>query len=169
MILWWMTAAALASTPVEDATPLPLYLDDAQVRLAVAARAEALSACTATVADGALPLSFAVAGDGAIVDLQVEAPGLDPTCVAAALAEHGLPDHHGAPVAVHATLHVREGAARIGPVVDVDERVARGLFLLVPPDLSPETRAELLDALGVAESGSAVRAGPGEVYTPAQP
>ncbi len=135
-----------------DAAPSGRYLDEPQVATALADRSALLASCGEGVEDGAGPLSLSVEGSGHVsVDTVPSIPGGEglAACLETALGRSPLPAHDEAPLAVSATLLVRQGRASLGPVVELHERVLPELFLFVPPGEPPALRAERWRILGL--------------------
>jgi hypothetical protein len=129
----------LGAAPLDPiGAPLPLYLEEADVALALSELEPALQACGAQ-GERTESVQFSISAEGVVTGLKWEAPdGTDIACWSTAIGAHRFPEHSDEPVDVKTIIYVREGRTFVSPQPVMLPRPVGPLMLFVlPGDDSP--------------------------------
>jgi hypothetical protein len=125
--------------------PLPLYLEAADLALALSKLEPALKACGAQ-GERTESVQFSISPDGVASGLKWETPdGTGIGCWSIAIGAHRFPEHSDEPIDVKTIVYVREGRTFLSPQPVMVPRPAGPLMLFVLP--GDDSSGRLNDAL----------------------
>ena len=136
-----MLLLLLGATPFDPTgAPLPLYLEEADVALALGKMEPALKAC-GVEGERTESVQFSISAAGVVQDVRWETQEVaGMACWNSVITAHRFPEHNDEPVDVKTIVYVREGRTFLSPQPEVVFRPAGPFMLFVLPGDDPSGR-----------------------------